>query len=139
MKAYRAFGVALVVTASAFILWRLSRAQGGVVTLWDYEPGDASTAGSDGGGNTNPFSTFFHALGNAFKMPGNASAITALPSSPGTPVNPLGPPDTMTRTAQPEGFAFLGENIEYAPNLGDPNFSAWNYLATTPPDLAWGF
>ena len=135
--------VALAVSAG-YLLWRLNEAKatGGVVTFVNpfgaYLPGEPSPAGSDGTGNPNMFSEIFAALSRAFKMPGNASSIPAVSSSLGTPVNPVGPPDTVTRTAQPEGPAFIDGSVEYLPNLGDANFSAWNYLATTPPDLAWG-
>jgi len=133
----KALGTAVLVSVGAFVLWRVSRARGGMVTLVDLEPGPASELGAEGGGSSNPFTALFAAVGNIFKGPGNAPVLAALPASKQTPVSPLAPPDTMTRTAQPEGFAFLGEGVEYAPNLGDPNMSAWAYLASTPPDLAW--
>jgi hypothetical protein len=77
-------------------------------------------------------------FGRAFKLPGNASSVPARSSAPGTRLDPLSPPDTLTRTAQPAGPAFVGDDVEYLPTLGDPHFNAWDYLASTPPDLAWG-
>lgn len=137
MKADRAFGVAVLVTTGAFLLWRVSKSQGGRVTLVDdFEPGPASTAGTDGGGQTNPLSAFFASLSEAFKLPGNASVIPAQPAAPGSPVDPLAPPNEMTLTAQPEGYTFLGEQ-EFIPTLGDPNLLGWDFLASTPPDLFW--
>jgi len=143
MKTEKALALVFLGVGTAYLVWRLSEAQrsGGPLTfvspLQIFQSGNPSTAGTDGGGSSNPFSELFHNIGQAFKMPGNAPSLESRAASRGTSVNPVGPPDTVTLTAQPERMAFLGEDVEYAPNLGDPNFSAWDYLASTPPDLAW--
>jgi len=144
MKPERTIALVAVTIGALYLIWRLQEAKGGPVTFinpfrpsTEFLPGEPSPAGSEGSGTTNPLSQLFTVLGRAFKLPGNAPSVTALPSSPGTPVNPIGPPDTVTMTAQPERPAFV-DDVEYLPNLGDPNFSSWNYLASTPPDLSWG-
>jgi len=145
MKTHKAVALVGVAVVAGYLLWRLNEAKGGAVTFVNpfqpatYLPGEPSPAGSDGGGVTNPFSGFLQSIQQAFKAPGNMTATPALIAAPGTPVNPIGPPGSMTKTAQPERSPFLTPGDDgYVENLGDPNFSTWNYLASTPPDLAWG-
>jgi len=137
----RAAALVAVGAGAAYLVWRLNVAQGGPVTFVNpftsMLPGNPSTAGQDGSGETNPLAETFQAIGRAFKLPGNASSQASEQASPGTTVDPVAPPDTITGTAQPERPAFQPES-GYLPNLGDPNFSAYDYLASTPPDLAWG-
>jgi len=142
VRTERALVLVALALGAGYLLWRLNEARGGPVTYVSpftpsYLPGEPSPAGSEGTGNTNPLSGIIEAIGRAFKLPGNASSVTARAAAPGTPVNPIGPPDTVTLTAQPERSPFLPEE-GYVSNLGDPNFNAWDYLASTPPDLAWG-
>lgn len=144
MTTNKQIGIVLLAVAGGYLVWRLNEAKrtGGPVTFVNpfetqYLPGEPSPAGSEGGGATNPFSGLIDSVKRAFKLPGNVTAVPALPAAPGTPVDPISPPDRPTLTAQPEGPRFLPES-GYLPNLGDPNFSSWNYLASTPPDLAWG-
>jgi len=145
MKTDKAIALLAIGMVAAYVLWRLQEAKGGTVTFVNpfnaLAPGSPSTVGSDGtGATTSSLSSLFQTIGNAFKLPGNQTSQAVAPSSPGTSVDPAGPPSSPTGTAQPQGPSALlmSGNPEYLPNLGDPNFSAWNYLATTPPDLAWG-
>lgn len=102
-------------------------------------PGNPSPGGSTGAGSTNPLEMAFSGLAQAFKLPGNTTIAPAAVPSPGTSENPVGPPATSTRTAQPERPLLVGiGDVDYLPNLGDPNFTSFDYLASTPPD-AWGF
>jgi hypothetical protein len=73
------------------------------------------------------------------KGPGNAPSVPNLPSSIGiVDVDPAGPPSTVTPPAQGERARFVTDpESGYLPNLGDPNMAAWDYLASTPTDLAW--
>jgi len=141
MTTGRAVALVAVGAGAAYLIWRLNEAQGGTVVFVNpftsMLPGNPSTAGSEGAGDTNPLTQMFQTITRAFKLPGNASSQVNEESSAGTPVNPVGPPDTVTLTAQPERPAFQPDS-GYLPNLGDPNMSAWDYLASTPPDLAWG-
>lgn len=127
--------------AAIYVLWRVQAAQGGPI-VWvnpfaGLGPGLPSTAGSSGAGGTNVLADNFRLTLPGFKLPGNTSPLPALPSSRGTQVNPIGPPDVLTKTAQPSPPAFIGD-VEYLPNLGDPNMTIYDYLASTPPDWSWG-
>jgi hypothetical protein len=142
MTQNKAIGVIVVTAAAAYIVWRLQEAQGGAITFVNpfaaLSPSNPSPGGPDGSGGTNPASVNFHFAAEPFKRAGNLSAVDSRSASRMTVVAPTRPPDEMTKTAQPQRPTFLGEKTEFAPNLGDANFSAWDYLASTPPELAWG-
>ena len=112
-----------VIVAIGFLAWRADRES-------KLDVGDTVTDLSFG-------SFIANAIG-VFKAPGNATAVPSRPPSPGSNANPIAPPSTPTKTAQPEGpnVILLGD-AKFLPNLGDPNFSAYDYLASMPPDLAW--
>jgi len=124
----------LAVAGAMYLIWRLQVAGDGPVTFvspW------ASLFPERPSPTPETATPAWAVIGyDAPKLPGNLSSVPTLPASRGTAVNPVGPPDVVTLTAQPAPSPFLGEG--YQPNLGDPNFSMWNYLASTPPDLSWG-
>lgn len=135
--------IIIITLGAAYAAWRVQESQreGGPVT-WKNPldlllPGPPSPAAPEGVGETNPdlMALWFPVGMMSTKMPGNAPARAATPSDPATRVDPLWPPSTLTYTAQPET---LYSGMKYVPNLGDPNTLAWAYLASTPPDLAWG-
>jgi hypothetical protein len=134
-------GIVLLTAGAAYLVWRLQEAGAGAITfvnpLTALFPGEPSPAGTSGAGSTNPLIMASAPVAQSFKAPGNSPAREAESSREGTRVNPLEPPMVMTGTAQPEQNPFWA-GLEHVPNMGDPNFSAWNYLASTPPDLAWG-
>ena len=142
MTQQKMFGVIVLTAAAAYLVWRIQEAQGGAIVwvnpLDALRPNNPSPIGSDGSGVTNPLSATFRLSATAEKRPGNLSSVTYVSSSRQSSVSPLLPPDELTRTAQPQRPEFLGENMKYLPNLGDPNLSAYDYLASTPPDLSWG-
>lgn len=148
MTTGRQLGLVGIGLFAGYLIWRLNEAKqtGGPVIFvnpFTYLPASPSPARPEErviGNETNPISGFFAAVTNALKLPGNKGAVHHVPPSIGSAVDPVGPPNTPTLTMQPEPSPFLGLSAEdgFVPNLGDPNFSSWNYLASTPPDLAWG-
>jgi hypothetical protein len=142
MTQERALGIIALTAAAGYVVWRIQEAQGGPIVwvnpMTALQPNNPSPVGSEGSGATNPLSQQFRLAATTEKRPGNLSSVNYLSRSRQTSVSPLLPPDEITRTAQPQRPAFLGEDTKYLPNLGDPNMSAWDYLASTPPDLAWG-
>lgn len=138
-KQQRNFGLVALALGGGYLVWRLNESRGGAVTFVSpfefFSSGPPSELGSEGTGDTNPISMLFSRLATAFKAPGNAPAVTATDPAPGTGVDPVGPPVAVTKTAQPNVWR-LPDNVDYLPNLGDPNFVGWSF-AVTPPDLAW--
>jgi len=135
-------GVAALTAIAAYVVWRVQEANGNPV-IWInpmtlLAPNNPSPVASDGSGATNPLSAAFTLNTRTNKHAGNAPSVLGTPRSRQTSISPLLPPDELTMTAQPQRAAFVGENTKYLPNLGDPNLSAYDYLASTPPDLAWG-
>lgn len=145
-KGERAFGIIFVTGAAAFIVYKLQQrqaAEAGVQAnpLTPLLPGNPSPVAEDrpGGGATNPLDAAFRRITQAFKLPGNSTSLTVQPSKLGTSVNPLKVPSDLGAPLQPAKSSYLGErDYGYIPNLGDPNMTAWNYIASTPPELAWG-
>jgi len=136
------FGVAAITAVVAYVVWRVQEANGNPV-IWVnplslLAPNNPSPVGSEGSGSTNPLAPSFRMTSTAQRRPGNLSSVDITSSSRMTAVGPLLPPEELTRTAQPQRARFVGEGTKYLPNLGDPNLSAYDYLASTPPDLAWG-
>lgn len=142
MTQKKIIGVAVITAVAAYIVWRVQEAAGGVVVWVNpmtlLSPNNPSPVASQGSGVTNPLAPAFGVSLPSRKEPGNAPAFPSRTRSRQTAVSPLLPPDELTKTAQPQRAAFVGENTQYLPNLGDPNLSAYDYLASTPPDLAWG-
>jgi hypothetical protein len=138
----KTIGVIALTAVAAYVVWRIQEAQGGAI-VWvnpftGLSPNNPSPVASEGSGATNPLSAQFRMIAPSEKRPGNLSSVNYVTGSRQTSVSPLLPPDELTRTAQPQRPMFLGEDQQYLPNLGDPNLSAYDYLASTPPDLSWG-
>lgn len=138
----RALRIVLVTAAAAYVAWRLQEANGGPIVwvnpLTAFLPGNPSPPGTDGAGVTNGPALTFYTGPESYKGAGNTSVLSAKSIKPPTSADPLLPPSYLTRTAQPERPPFIGEKaVKYLPNLGDPNMSAYDWLASTPPD-AWG-
>lgn len=142
MTQKKILGVAALTAIAAYVVWRVQEANGNPIVWINpmtlLSPNNPSPVASDGSGATNPLSAAFTLNTRTNKRAGNMSSVDARARSRQTSVSPLLPPDELTMTAQPQRAAFVGENTKYLPNLGDPNLSAYDYLASTPPDLAWG-
>lgn len=145
MTTERAIGIVVLTAGAAYVVWRLqdANARGGPV-IWvnpfaQLLPGNPSPVATDGAGVTNAVGLTYYSGPESYKRAGNLSVSTAKTAKPPTAADPLLPPSYLTRTAQPERPPFIGEKaVKFLPNLGDPNMTAWDYLASTPPD-AWGF
>lgn len=139
----RIVATAALVTGGVYLLFKMREAQiaGRPLTLPSLFPSNPSKASpANIGAGTNLFMEIPAALEralSAFKLPGNTTSAVAKPSSPGVPTmgwtldpgSSLIPPPPLNPT--------YGTPGQYIPNMGDPNYSAWDYLASTPPDLAW--
>ena len=142
MTQKKAIGVAAITAVLAYVVWRVQASAGNPI-IWVnpmtlLAPNNPSPVASEGNGSTNAASAEFNLPFHLVKRPGNLSAIEYTTRSRMTAVGPLLPPEELTMTAQPQKARFVGEGTKYLPNLGDPNLSAYDYLASTPPDLAWG-
>jgi hypothetical protein len=141
----RSMKLLAVGAVAAYLVWRIQEARGGPITFVSpfdlLAPGPPSTVRTEGDGQTNIFASVGNLLenfGRSLKTPGNASGFRTLAAAPGTNANPLAPPSDLILTAQPSPYEGLGPDVQYVPNLGDPNMTAFDFLASTPPDLAWG-
>ncbi len=141
-RAWKLLGIGAV---AAYLIWRIQEARGGPIVFVNpldmFSAGPPSLVRTEGDGQTNMFASvgnLLDNLGRTLKGPGNASFFRSLPAQAGTNANPLAPPSELIMTAQPSPYEGLGPDVRYVPNLGDPNMTIYDFLASTPPDLAWG-
>lgn len=119
-------------------------AAGGTVGSVPVSPTSPSFTGANIGAGTNPLSALISGISGIFstltaKGAGNAPAQGSTPATQGTLSMPwtLGqgttgagyiPPPPMNPNASASGAV---------PQLGDPNFGAWDYLGAGAPSMTW--